>query len=138
MIPFLLEPGNAVLVILALVSAALLIWPVLRARAGGPTLSAQDTVKLMNSRQVQIVDVRTAEEFALGSLLNARHVPVAEIAARSGELRTDLPAVVVCETGRRASLASVKLRSAGIAEVFILEGGLQAWRSAGLPITRAA
>jgi rhodanese-related sulfurtransferase len=80
--------------------------------------------------------VRAASEFGTGSLLNARNLPLTEVAQRASELRKDRPVIVVCEAGRRASLAAVKLRSAGIPEVYILAGGLGAWRAAGLPLAK--
>jgi rhodanese-related sulfurtransferase len=131
---FLLD--NFALVAIALVSGGLLVWPLLRARAGGPSVGTLAATQMMNSRDVQIVDVRPAAEFGTGSLLNARNLPLAEVAQRAAELRKDRPVIVVCEFGRRASLAAVKLRSAGINEVYILAGGLNAWRSAGLPLSK--
>jgi rhodanese-related sulfurtransferase len=127
---------NIVLVLIALTSGALLLWPAMRARAGGPTLGTLAATRLMNSRDVQIVDVRATEEFGTGSLPNARNLPLTEVVQRASELRKDRPVLVVCDAGRRASLAAVKLRSAGIGEVYILEGGLGAWRAAGLPVAR--
>jgi rhodanese-related sulfurtransferase len=131
---FLLD--NFALVAIALVSGGLLVWPLLRARAGGPSVGTLAATQMMNSRDVQIVDVRPAAEFGTGSLLNARNLPLAEVAQRAAELRKDRPVIVVCEFGRRASLAAVKLRSAGINEVYILAGGLNAWRTAGLPLSK--
>ncbi len=130
---FLLD--NYLLVITALVSGGFLLWPLFRARAGGPSLGTLAATQMMNSRDVQIVDVRPAADFAKGSLLHARNLPLAEVSERAAELHKDRPVIVVCEFGRIASLAAVKLRSAGIAEVFILAGGLNAWRGAGLPLS---
>jgi len=127
---------NLWLIAITLLSGGLLIWPVLRQRAGGPTLGTLAATQMMNAREVQIVDVRSADEFGAGSLPQARNVPLADVAQRAGELRKDRPVIVVCEFGRRASLAAVKLRSAGIGEVYILAGGLNAWRSAGLPTSK--
>ncbi|SPE23561.1 Sulfurtransferase [Burkholderiales bacterium] len=127
---------NIALIAIALVSGGLLVWPLLRARAGGPSLGTLAATQLMNSRDVQIVDVRAAAEFGAGSLPNAKNLPLPEVAQRAAELRKDRPVIVVCEFGRRASLAAVKLRSAGISEVYILAGGLNAWRAAGLPLAR--
>jgi len=129
---------NFPLILIALFSGGLLAWPALRSRAGGPKLGTLAATQLMNSRDVQIVDVRTPPEFGGGSLRDARNLPLTELAARAGELRKDRPVIVVCEAGRRASLAAVKLRSAGIAEVYILDGGLNAWRAAGLPLAKAS
>jgi rhodanese-related sulfurtransferase len=127
---------NILLIAIALVSGGMLVWPALRGRAGGPTLGTLAATRLMNTRDVQIIDVRTAAEFGAGSLPQARNLPLTDLPKRAGELRKDQPALVVCETGRRASLAAVKLRSAGIGEVYILAGGVDAWRAAGLPLTK--
>lgn len=124
------------LIVATLVSGALLAWPTLRARAGGPSLGTLAATQLINTREVQVVDVRAPEEFKSGSLLHARNLPLPEVTQRAAELRKDRPVLVVCELGRRASLAAVKLRSAGIAEVYILAGGLNAWRAAGLPLAK--
>lgn len=129
---------NLALVALALASGGLLLWPSLRARAGGPKLSTLAATQLMNARELQIVDVRTASEFGSGSLRGARHLPLTDVRLRAGDLRPDRPVLVVCEMGRRASMAAVKLRSAGISEVYILDGGLNAWRAAGLPLSKPA
>ncbi len=133
---FLLD--NYPLILAALVSGGLLVWPALRNRAGGPKLGTLAATQMMNSRDVQIVDVRSTAEFTSGSLRDARNLPLAELAARAAELRKDRPVLVVCDLGRRASLAAVKLRSAGIGEVYILDGGLSAWRAAGLPVAKSA
>ena len=127
---------NYWLIAIALISGGLLVWPTLRQRAGGPTLGTLAATQMMNARDVQIVDVRTESEFGTGSLPNARNLPLTEVAQRASELRKDRPVLVVCEFGRRASLAAVKLRSAGIGEVYILDGGLSAWRGAGLPVSK--
>jgi len=135
-VKFLLD--NYLLVLALLVSGGMLAWPIFRNRAGGPKLGTLAATQMMNQRDVQIVDVRSAAEFGGGSLRNARNVPLDEVAARAAELNKEKPVLVVCEAGRRASLAAVKLRSAGLGEVYILEGGLSAWRAAGLPVAKAA
>jgi len=132
--PFLLDTTNLLLIAAALVSGGMIAWPVLRARAGGPTLSTLAATQLINSRDVQIVDVRPADQFGRGSLRGSRNLPLAEVARRAGELDRKRPVLVVCELGRSASLAAVKFRSAGLPEVYILGGGLSAWRAAGLPV----
>ena len=131
---FLLD--NYYLVLAALVSGGMLAWPAFRGRAGGPQLTTLQATQMINARPVQVVDVRSAQEFSGGSLPHARNLPLAEVAQRAAELKKDQPVLVVCEVGRRASLAAVKLRSAGVSEVFILAGGLEAWRAAGLPVGR--
>lgn len=129
---------NIPYILLALVSGGLLVWPALRNRAGGPKLGTLAATQMMNARDVQIVDVRSPAEFGAGSLRAARNLPLADVAARAAELSKERPVIVVCDLGRRAALAAVKLRSAGIQEVYILDGGLSAWRTAGLPVAKPA
>lgn len=133
---FFADPSNLALLATAIVSGALLVWPLLRARAGGPTLGTLAATQLLNARDVQVIDVRPPALFAGGAIRGSRNIPLAEVAARAGELDKARPALMICEMGRTASLAAVKVRSAGVPEVYILGGGLNAWRSAGLPLEK--
>ncbi len=130
---FLLD--NIILIAVAFVSGAMLIWPLVRQRAGGPVLTTLQATQLINGRHAQIVDLRAADEFAKGSLPNARNVPADAVGTRANELKKDKPLLLVCDTGgARARKAAAQLRSQGFGEVFILGGGLAAWREAGLPL----
>ncbi len=84
---------------------------------------------------VRILDVRSAAELTgeLGHLMGAQHIPLEELRARSGEVRSDRPVVVVCQTGRRSGMATQILAKAGFANVANLAGGMLAWRDLGLP-----
>jgi rhodanese-related sulfurtransferase len=44
--------------------------------------------------------------------------------------------VVVCRSGKRASMAAEKLAGAGISDLAILGGGMDGWKAAGLPVNR--
>jgi rhodanese-related sulfurtransferase len=126
---------NALLIAVAFVSGAMLLWPLLRSRAAGPALSTLQATQLINSKHAQVLDVRDAGEFARGSLPNAKNVPLAELAARgTKELKKDRPVIVLCSAGNIAGRAAAQLRAAGFAEVYVLAGGLNAWREAGLPV----
>jgi adenylyltransferase/sulfurtransferase len=84
-----------------------------------------------------IVDVREVAEIATGVIAGARHVPLAEfMAAASAHLPSAAahPTVLVCEAGVRAALAAEAAQLAGI-DVVVLDGGMAAWRRAGLPTT---
>ncbi len=127
---------NIFLIAIAFISGAMLIWPLIRNRAAGPGLNTLEATRLINSRNAQIVDVRGADEFARGSLPNAKNLPRAALADRAGELKKDRPVIVVCNTGQTARPAAAQLRAAGFGEVFVLAGGLAAWREAGLPVRK--
>ena len=125
---------NLILIAVAFVSGAMLVWPMVRSRASGPTLSTLQATQLMNSRNPQVVDLRPADEFSKGSLPNARNVPADKISARLNELKKDKPVLLVCATGTTAGRTASLLRSQGFGDVFVLAGGMAAWREAGLPV----
>jgi len=125
---------NIILIAVAFVSGAMLVWPAIRGRASGPTLSTLQATQLINSRNPQIVDLRKAEEFVKGSLPNARNLPSEKLNERLGELKKDKPVLLVCATGTSAGRIAALLRSRGFAEVFVLAGGIAGWREAGLPL----
>ena len=83
---------------------------------------------------VVIVDVRTPEEFATGSLPGARNIPVDKFDQKMRDIKKDKPLIVVCARGSRAGRAAAQLRASGYAAGLVLAGGLAAWRAAGLPI----
>lgn len=127
---------NIVLIIIALASGAMLLWPLVQRQTGGPALDTLAATRLMNDSNAVVLDVREPAEFATGHLPNARNIPLAELAARAGELPANKPVLVCCATGARSNGASGALRKAGREQVFNLAGGLQAWRQAGLPVVK--
>ena len=126
---------NALLIAVAFLSGGMLLWPLIRSRAGGPALTTLQATQLINGKHAQVVDIRDAADFAKGSLPNARNIPLGELATRAAkELKKDRPVIVLCNTGSTAGRAAAQLRAAGMAEVYVLAGGLAAWREAGLPV----
>jgi rhodanese-related sulfurtransferase len=125
---------NILLIGVAFVSGAMLVWPLVRGKASGPTLSTLQATQLINSRNPQVVDLRNTDEFAKGSLPNARNIPAGKVAERVGDLKKDKPVLLVCATGTSAGRTAALLRGQGFSDVYVLGGGLAAWREAGLPV----
>ena len=90
-------------------------------------------------RELQVVDVRESSEWdgPLGHLGAARHIPMAELAARVKELDPARPVVTVCRSGARSAQAVVILQRLGFAKVANLAGGMIRWRAMGLPVVGA-
>src|SRR5882672_5181230 len=63
---------NIFLFAIAFASGGMLLWPIVRARAAGPTVTTLEATRLINSKNAQIVDVRAASDFAAGTLPSAR------------------------------------------------------------------
>jgi len=126
------------LVGLAAVSGAMLVWPAIRRGAGGPSISTLQATLLINQQNALVLDVRDAAEYEKGHLLNARHLAMGELAARSAEIEKykARPVIVVCESGSRSDKAAAALRKHGFGQVFSLSGGMAAWKQAGLPLEK--
>ena len=80
--------------------------------------------------KVTLVDVRTADEFALGAIEGAVNIPLDDLRLRMSELPKDKPVWVYCGVGLRGYLASNILRCNGYADVSNLVGGLKTYRAA--------
>lgn len=129
--------SNILLIGLALGSGFMLLLPLLKKGAGGvPNLSAAESVTLINRSNALVLDVRDDAEFASGHIADATHIPLADLATRLGELKKyQSKAILVnCQTGMRTSKASDILRNAGFTQVHVLQGGLNAWLAAKLPV----
>jgi sulfur dioxygenase len=86
--------------------------------------------------RVQVIDVREPEEYngPLGHIRGAKLIPLAQLAARIGELEKDRPLVTVCRSGGRSAQAAVILGRAGFGDVANLAGGMLRWRADGHPV----
>lgn len=82
-----------------------------------------------------IIDVRTADEFSNGHLVNAKNIDWNSNAFETGieELNKENPVFVYCLSGGRSSAAAEKMRAIGFKNVYELEGGIMKWRAANLP-----
>ena len=129
---------NIFIIAIALVSGGMLIWPLLRRGAGGPWVNTLAATQLINRSDALVVDLRSAEDYAKGHILGAKHIPLAELEKRAGELdkHKAKPLILHCGDGNRASSAVAVLRKKGFDSVHNLAGGYAAWRQAGLPVEK--
>ena len=127
---------NIFLIVMAFISGGMLMWPMVARRQGGASLNNVGATRLINDSNAQVLDVRAANEFTSGHLTNAKNIPLVDLSKRIDEVKKDKPVIVVCARGTSAAKAAVDLRKAGIAEVFVLDGGLQGWVDAGLPTVK--
>jgi len=126
---------NIFLIVIALVSGALLIWPMVRRGTGGPWVTAAQAVQLINKEDALVLDIREPGEYSAAHILNARNIPVKDLGVRAREIEKfkQKPVIVACDSGNRSGAAVSVLKDQGFANVYNLSGGLAAWRQAGLP-----
>jgi rhodanese-related sulfurtransferase len=128
------------LVTMALVSGGMLIWPLLRDKTGGNSLSTLQATQLINREDALLLDVRDAAAYAQGHIINARNIPMSQLEERAGELGKQKgktkPVIVHCENGVRSQAGMTLLAKHGFEKVFTLAGGVSAWKAAGLPMEK--
>jgi rhodanese-related sulfurtransferase len=93
---------------------------------------------LINQRDATVIDVRPAADYAKGHIINAVNIPINGLKKQTAALAKykDRPVIVNCRSGSQSSAACHVLRKAGFPEVYNLKGGILAWESANLPLTR--
>jgi rhodanese-related sulfurtransferase len=136
--PFFQE--NWILILVAFISGAMLVWPLVQRRLSPmKELGTLGVTHLVNTRDALLLDVRETSEYEGGRLPNAMHVPLSQIESRAAELGKHVarPVIAYCELGNRSRMAGGALAKAGFAEIYHLNGGIRAWRDAGLPIEKA-
>lgn len=135
-VKFFSDYTNLILIAIALISGALLAWPALTRRGRG--LSSQDATLLINRRNAAVLDIRGADAFAAGHLPQARHLAFADLAAKATQIvrNKSTPIIVVCQSGVQSAKAEALLKTAGYAEVHVLDGGIDGWQRAGMPIVK--
>ena len=101
-------------------------------------LDTTEAVRLLNSDNTIVVDVREANEISQGRIRGAKHIPLGQLANRIGELeKFKTQAILVyCRSGNRSAMASHTLTKHGFTQVNNLAGGMTAWEAANLPIAK--
>lgn len=130
---------NAVFIGLAFGSGFALLWPMLnRGASGVANISPTEAVLLLNRQKPLILDVRDATEFATGHIQGAKNIPVAELSTRIKEIEKfkNKTVLVHCQKGVRAKTASDILKAQQFSQLNNLEGGLNAWVEAKLPLVK--
>ena len=88
------------------------------------------------NRDALVLDVREPKDAEGGKLPNAVHIPLSELDERVSEIarHAGKPVVAYCARGQRSRGAGAALAKAGFKDIYNLQGGLAAWRGAGLPL----
>ncbi len=106
-----------------------------------PMLDARTVAGLAQTRpELRLIDVRTPGEYEVLHIRGAYNVPLDHLAEHATDLRAAVstPVVLICQSGGRARQAEAALKRAGMPNLHVLDGGMNAWLAAGLPVVRGA
>ncbi|MDN5844247.1 MAG: rhodanese-like domain-containing protein [Alcaligenaceae bacterium] len=133
---FFLEQNNLWILLIALISGGMLLWPSLSKGRPGGRIDLNEAIQQVNREHGLFLDIRPAEEFKAGSIPQSRNVPVEDLDAKMGTLPKDKPLILVCARGRAAQQVAARLRKQGFDQVSCLNGGLDSWVQGGMPLAK--
>ena len=127
---------NTVLVVLLLISFFVLIFSELRRKAAGMVAVEPPAAVALINNDGLVLDLRSADAFSQGHIVNAKNIPHDELEANTSrlEMYKNKPIVAVCDAGITSTRAVATLRNAGFVSAYGLKGGMNAWTQAGMPV----
>jgi len=134
--------GNHPLLLAALaaVIAMIVVLEVHRMRRVGQPISPARATRLNNSEDALFIDARPHKEYEQSHLPGARSIPAAEIEGHLKQIEKlrERPVILYDEGGLDAERAAKQLARNGFTRLYVIEGGLPAWRKAELPTQTGA
>lgn len=104
-------------------------------KRSGKKVSPNTLGMMVNSQNAQLIDVRAKNKFETGYIQGSRNIPFTQLKDRMDEIRAiENPIIIICDMGVQAG-AAVQL--IGKDNVFRLEGGINGWQAAGMPLVGA-
>ncbi len=91
---------------------------------------------LKSDKRLVIVDVREPWEYEAGHVPGARLMPLGQLRTHLDKLDPQKPVAVICAHGNRSQAGAAQFVRHGFGEVYNVAGGTEAWRRAGLPLSR--
>ncbi|MDO9120178.1 MAG: rhodanese-like domain-containing protein [Anaerolineaceae bacterium] len=123
--------------IIALAAVAVIVAAVFIFQPQTDSLPATITVQQANDQFANgayLLDVREPIEWNEAHVDGAVLIPLGELSARVDEIPTDQDVLIICRSGNRSAEARNLLRAAGLDRTTSINGGINAWISAGLPV----
>ena len=119
-------------------TVAIIVNEILGLLSGVRRIGPAQLTALVNRDNALVVDLRAIGDFEKGHIAGAKNVQMSQFDPENKALAPAkaLPVVLVCQAGQTAHTAAKRLRKAGFAQVAVLEGGIQAWLSADLPLVK--
>lgn len=137
LIPF-VQQNLFLALIFAGLTVALVVTEVRRLFRGYKTVSPNQLTELINRENALVLDLRGQSDFEKGHILGSRHLLPSQVDPESKLLAKakEAPVVLVCAMGVTAGGVAEKLVKAGYRRVAVLDGGINAWTGAGLPLAK--
>lgn len=116
-----------------IISGTLLIYQFFSAKFESLVIDTFSAVRIMNDQKTFLLDVREKKIFDLEHLPHARNISLRELPSRISEIPEKQTIIVYCDRGKDSIRGAGVLQKSARNNVFVLEGGILAWKSVGLP-----
>lgn len=105
---------------------------------GKSNIPPQLATQMINRQDAVVVDVRPMADFNQGHIVNSINIPINSFKNQIKQLEKhkNKPVIVSCRSGSQSQAACRDLRKAGFEQTYNLRGGVMAWQSANLPLTK--
>ena len=125
--------------LLGIVLVLLLVNESFNRQHGLLQISPENVVRWMNHEGAVLLDVRAESAFTGGHILGSESVPSTLLDKRMPSLLKyqEKPVIIVCNIGQTASGVAKQLSKQGFKKVMVLSGGIQAWKTQGLPLVKS-
>ena len=99
-------------------------------------VTTEEAQALLEKEEVQLIDVRTLEEYKEGFISNAVNIDflASTFLENIQQLDKEKPIIVYCRSGKRSANSSKVLEEVGFKEIYDLEGGIMKWQEKKLEI----
>lgn len=115
-----------------------LFFEELRGKTSGSNISSSTATHLINRERATVIDIRDREAFMGGHIVNALNIPDKDLLNHDKlKKMQEKPIILVCKQGQTSSVAASKLRKQGFKQVYVLKGGIDAWKESGLPVFKS-
>ena len=132
--------GNHPILILAFAGTlgALFASEITRRLNGTRSVGPVQATQLSNRENAVFLDTREDREYSDGHIPEAIHIPLKQLPERVTELNKykKLPIIAYCRSGNRSNGVGTILKKHGFESVYNLGGGITAWQSASLPVSK--
>lgn len=131
--------GNHLILVATFVAIlALLIHNLLTGSGGKNAVTPQQATELINRKDAVVVDVRPIADFSKAHIINSINIPATSLKNQLTLLdkHKHAPVIVACRSGGQSAALCKTLTDNGFEEVHNLKGGILAWQSAKLPVSR--
>jgi rhodanese-related sulfurtransferase len=99
----------------------------------GVEIDPADVLKLAESGEGELIDVRRDYEHEAGHIAGSRQIEMNDLTASAGFIPKDRPVVFYCRGGSRSAMAAEAFSQAGF-DAHNMTGGIVAWADQGLPL----